>query len=262
MTADGDHRTVDPDSEYWRSVLTGEDQQLVRMQKWFRNMPKPPRCKLCYAPFAGMRAPFLRLFGFRRWELNQAICSICMKRLEENDGGAEIPVSLLFADVRGSTTIAEDMPTTDFTDLLGDFYRVTAEAIDVEYGVVDHLAGDGVMAMWIPGFVGADHPQHAVAAARRIASGLAGGDLPIGVGVHTGDAYVGVIGREGTRDFTVLGDAANTTARLSSAVGGGEIAVSDTIAEAAGLDTSGLEHRELALKGKTEPVGAWIERLA
>ena len=123
------------------------------------------------------------------------------------------------------------------------------------------MAGDGVMALWIPGFVGDDHPQHAVAAGRRIVTELVKQGLPVGVGVHTGIAYVGVVGAEGSRDFTVLGDTANTVARLSSEATSGQLIMSESIVRAAHLDTSGFEHRPLQLKGKSQPFPTCIETL-
>jgi class 3 adenylate cyclase len=81
------------------------------------------------------------------------------------------------------------------------------------------------------------------------------------VGVHTGLPYVGVVGEIGSLDFTVLGDAPNTAARLGSAVASGELAMSDDIVAAAEVDTSGLDRRVLELKGKAEPFNAWIERV-
>ena len=118
--------------------------------------------------------------------------------------------------------------------------------------------------MWIPGFVGPSHPQHAVAAGRKLARDLVDArDLadrfPVGVGVHTGTAYVGVVGEGGSRDFTVLGDPANTVARLGSAGAAAELVMSADIAAAAGVDTSELEGRVLDLKGKAEGFPAWIE---
>ena len=83
--------------------------------------------------------------------------------------------------------------------------------------------------------------------------------LPIGVGVHTGLAYVGLVGSMGSEvQFTALGDAVNTAARLASVAGAWEILVSATAATRAGLDTSGLETRHLALKCRTEPVDSFV----
>lgn len=251
----------------WRSVLTGEFAALNRVQRVFRSLPSPPRCKLCQAPFKGPYTPFLKMIGRRPSQLNQQICKICIGGLEKNIGGAEVPVSLLSTDVRGSTSLAEQMKPADFTVLLNRFYTVVFEAVDSEFGLIDHMVGDGVMAMWIPGFAGYDHPQHAVAAGRRLAADLTnapdlGDSFPAGVGVHTGVAYVGVVGEPGALDFTVLGDVANTAARLGSAAGGGELVISDDIAKAAHLDTSTLERRLLDLKGKAEALPAWIETIS
>jgi adenylate cyclase len=176
-------------------------------------------------------------------------------------------VSLLFTDVRGSTMLAEQMSPSAFTASLEHFFATVFRAVDSEFGVIDHIVGDGVMAMWIPGFVGDSHPERAVAAGRKLAHDLAvapdlGASFPAGVGVHTGTAYVGVVGEAGSHDFTVLGDTPNTTARLGSAASGGELAMSDAIVEAARLDTRSMERRELDLKGKAEPFPAWIESVS
>ena len=249
-------------SDHWEGLLGGTDDGLTVVQRTFRRIPSPPRCKLCSAPFSGPYAPFFRLLGFRRWALNQQICKFCVRDLERHSGGAEIPVSLLYVDVRGSTELAEQMNAREFSDSLQRYLSMVSGGVDDERGVIDHMAGDGVMAMWIPGFVGDGHPSHALRAGVRIASDLAAsaheGGFPAGVGVHTGEAYVGVVGEQGSRDFTVLGDTANTTARLSSAAGPGELIISEAMAVATGIDTAGLERRSLSLKGKSEPLDAWI----
>ena len=251
---------------YWRALLSGEG--LHFLNRLFRSIPRAPRCKLCQAPFRGPYAPFLKAVGFsRRWALNQQLCKSCIRGIAKHKGGAEVPVSLLFSDVRGSTALAEKMSPAAFSESIDRFFHVVYEAVDSEFGVTDHIVGDGVMAMWIPGFVGNSHPTRAVAAGRKLASALAnspdlGESFPAGVGVHTGVAWVGVVGEPGSLDFTVLGDTANTTARLGSAAGGGELAMSDEIVSAADLVTDDLERRTLDLKGKADPVPVWIEKVA
>ena len=109
--------------------------------------------------------------------------------------------------------------------------------------------GDGVIALFIPGFDGPQHAEHAIAAGRDLqaavkdpASGLT--LLPIGIGVHTGVAYVGAVGGgEQQLDFTALGDPVNTAARLTSVAGAGELLVSADAATAGKLATDGLEKR-------------------
>ena len=174
-------------------------------------------------------------------------------------------MSLLFTDVRGSTTLAEQMTPSQFRSLLDRFFKTVFEAVDAHDGVIDHIVGDGVMAMWTPNVGGSSHARLAVEAGRSLAVNLAsdpvlGQELPAGVGVHTGVAWVGVVGEIGAHDFTVLGDAPNTAARLGSAAGSRELAMSDAIAAAAEVDTSTLERRVFELKGKSEPFNAWVEQ--
>jgi class 3 adenylate cyclase len=83
----------------------------------------------------------------------------------------------------------------------------------------------------------------------------------VGIGVHSGPTLVGVVGNaQGVNQISVLGDAANTTARLAAEAQTGEIIVSAAAAQAAGLDTQGLMPRELQLKGKQAPFKAWSLR--
>ena len=249
-------------TEYWRRLLSGEIRGLSPNQRLFRSLPSAPRCKLCHAPFEGPFAPFLGAIGFRRWDLNAQLCGFCIKGIAKHEGGAEIPVSLLYADVRDSTALAETLTPAEFRSTLRPFFKATAAAVDAEWGIIDHIVGDGVMAMWIPGFVGEDHPARAIAAGRLLARTLqSAADFSSGVGVHTGEAYVGVVGEPGSYDFTVVGDTANTAARLGSAGTRGELVLSDEIADAAGVDTADLERRVLDLKGKAEPFPAWVEKV-
>jgi adenylate cyclase len=114
--------------------------------------------------------------------------------------------------------------------------------------------------MYVPGFAGLTHARRALEAAKEIlrATGHARSEgpwIPLGAGVHTGIAFVGSLGSEGgTTDITVLGDTANTTARLASSARQGEILISDAAYTAAGLDLGQLEKRQLELKGKSQPV--------
>jgi adenylate cyclase len=250
-------------SDYWTELLSGTDAGLDVVQRTFRRLPSPPRCKLCMAPFSGPWAPFLRAIGFRRWALNQQICRFCVRDLEKHSGGAEIPVSLLYVDIRGSTQLAEGMNPREFSDGLRRYLAIVGKDVDGEHGVIDHMAGDGVMAMWIPAFVGPDHPASALASAIALARDVAatvdeGDGFPAGVGVHTGIAYVGVVGEPGSRDFTVLGDTANTVARLSGEAAAGEVVMSRAVIDETGVDPSALEHRTVALKGKAEPLDVWV----
>lgn len=80
--------------------------------------------------------------------------------------------------------------------------------------------------------------------------------------MHTGRAYVGFVGSGKVIDFTALGDEVNVVARLASAAGIGEIFVSAMTQEVARLETVGLEHRQLSLKGKSTPADVWVVTVA
>jgi len=248
--------------EMWRRMLTGDVPRLQRIRKIWGALPSPPRCKLCNAPFRGPGGALMRVVGYGPSPLNRRLCKWCIRTIGKHPGGAEVELSVLFADVRGSTTIAERMPPEEFSKLLARFYGAAAEVIDDRDGIVDKFVGDGVLALFIPGFAGPEHASAAIAAARSLLE-RTGGDgpspwIPVGAGVHTGTSFVGSVGEGDARDFTALGDTVNAASRLTGLAGAGEILISAEAAAAAGLDTSGLERRTLDLRGRDESLDAWV----
>jgi adenylate cyclase len=235
------------------------------MRRIMRSIPSGPRCKLCEAPFGGAGHAVLRYVGFGPSSLNRRMCRMCIRSLEKTPGGAEVELSLLFADVRGSTALAEHRGAGEFSQLMARFYGAAATAVDHEDGIVDKFVGDQVVALFIPGLAGADHAAHAVGAARELLTKTGHGEgepwIPVGAGVHTGVAFVGPVGEGDARDFTALGDSVNTAARLASCAAAGEIVVSASAASAAKLDTSALEARTLDIRGRAENVEAWVSTL-
>jgi adenylate cyclase len=176
-------------------------------------------------------------------------------------------LTLLFADVRGSTGLAERTSPLEFSRLMNRFYRVATGVLIDSEAIIDKFVGDEVVALFVPALAGSEHLRAAVRAGRGLlrATGHtdAGGPwLPVGVGIHTGTAYVGSVGGEGVTDITALGDAVNTAARLASTAGPGEVLVSEATCAAAGLDTAGMEQRQLALRGRSEPVSVRVLRPA
>jgi adenylate cyclase len=249
-------------SEEWRAILMGEARGLQRVKRLVSWMPSPPRCKLCLAPLKGAGSVVLRPFGFGPSKLNRRLCNACFKGVRDSPGGAEVELSFLFADVRGSTALAERMPAHEFSRLISRFYGIAADAVDNWNGLVDKFVGDEVVALFVPGFAGEDHASRAIAAGRDLLreTGNDGPEpwLPVGAGIHTGVAFVGRVGEGDACDFTAVGDAVNTTARLASAAGPGELLVSRAAAQASGLDATGLEARTLELRGRGEMVEAVV----
>jgi adenylate cyclase len=243
-------------------VLTGDSPGLVSQRRVFRRIPSPPRCKLCAAPFAGLGGFIFRHAGYRQSPGNPALCTRCIAELRKRQmTGVEIPITLLFSDIRGSTAIAERMRPGDFHTFLDRFYRLASDSIVAHDGIVDKVVGDEVIGLFFGGISGPRHPAAAIAAAFDLAeraaqaSATASVSIPVGTAVHTGEAFVGATGPGTTvDDFTALGDAVNITARLASAAGADEVIVSVAAAEAAGMATEHLERRTVEIRGRTEPI--------
>jgi adenylate cyclase len=248
--------------EAMRGYLSGEDPGLVRMRRLLRRLPHGPNCKLCAAPFEGIGGAVLRHIGFARFPGNPAICGTCIKDLIKiGVFGAEIPVSLLFADIRGSTGIGERLSPTEFRTFLNRFYRLSSRAILDNDGMVDKFVGDEVIGLFFVGVSGSGHTQAAIAGARTLLQTVSRpdatrtGPIPVGAAVHRGQAFVGSTGtNDAVNDFTALGDVVNTTARLASEAAAGEILVSIDAAAAGGLDVTSLEHRTLPIRGRSEAI--------
>jgi adenylate cyclase len=226
-----------------------------RLRRMWRALPSGPRCKMCTSPFGPPIGPILRLIGKGRWHGNPAYCSGCYKSLYAHRGGAEVECTLFFADVRGSTRLAETMPVSAYRALMGRFYATATEVLVRHEAVVDKFVGDEVVAIFVPAMAGPEHARQAIEAGRELlgATGHEGGGpwVSIGIGVNTGNAFVGAVGTADHVEFTALGDAVNVTARLASAAGPGELLVTAAAAEAATFEEAGLEHRSLDLRGKS-----------
>jgi adenylate cyclase len=248
--------------EMWERMLTGDWPRLQRIRRMWGALPSPPRCKLCNAPFRGPGGVLMRAIRYGPSTLNRRLCKWCIRATHKHPGGAEVEISVLFADVRGSTALAEGMVPEEFSRLMSRFYGAAAEVIDEWDGIVDKFLGDGAVALFIPGFAGSDHAADAIAAARGLLEKTGNDGLEpwilVGAGVHTGRSFVGTVGEGDARDFTALGDTVNTAARLTGVAGAGEILISVEAATAGGLETTGLERRTLELRGKDQAVDAWV----
>lgn len=252
---------VDTVEEMWHKNLSEGNIQLRRFRPIFGRLPENPRCVNCHRPFAGWGGALMRvLLGVKRSDKNPRYCKDCYSFTKQFPGGAEIELTMLFVDVRGSTPLAESMDDTSFSELMNRFYEAAINVLIREDAFIDKLVGDEVTALFIPGFAGPKHARRAVRAGRNLLSVTGHGErngpwVPVGVGVHTGRAWVGSIaGASGqAADFTALGDNVNVAARLASNAAQGEVILSEATYRAAGLDQE-LEGRRLDLKGKSEPI--------
>ena len=178
----------------------------------------------------------------------------------QHPGGAVIDLTILFADVRGSTALAESMDPNQFAALMQRFYRVSNDVFIESDAFIDSPVGDEVRAFFFPVFT----PDHAAAAIRTaqsllLATGHGEADgpwIPVGVGLHSGPAFVGTVGVEGTPGFELaaLGDVVNVTGRLASLARQGEILASQDSYASAGLDWGEIEVRTVELRGRSAPL--------
>jgi adenylate cyclase len=259
-----------PEQE-WHDFLSGTHEHFKHRSR-LRFIPSSPRCKLCEAPFGAPGSMVLRRHGYAPWEKNPKICGRCFKGLESSakacpsieDGevsGAEVEISMLFADVRGSSKLARQMPVWDFTRLMNRFYKVSTDVLVDADAIIEKFVGDEVVGLFIPFLAGREHARRAVEAAEELLRATDHGSpegpwCPLGAGVHTGTAFVGMVGSGGSSDFTALGDPVNIAAHLASQAAIGEILVTDRAAAMAALPGDGLERRHLSLKG--HPVDAVV----
>jgi len=243
------------DQEFWADYLTRGHALERRIRNVLKLVPSSPRCQLCAAPFHGPGAPVMRLFGKGPASQNPRLCGGCFTFISSHRGGAEIDCTMLFADIRGSTTIAEGMTSTEYRHLLDRFYTIASSVVFDHEGMVDKFVGDELVAFFFPLVSGEQHPICGVEAAKDLLLTTGHADrggpwVPIGGGVHTARTWFGAVGQSSHVELTALGDAVNVAARLASQAAAGEILVTTDTAQAAGLDQA-LERRSLMLKGKS-----------
>jgi adenylate cyclase len=245
----------------WQKLLVDGNEQLKMAHRVFRHLPGPPRCKLCHNPFGGFGGRVVRLAGFKPSRKNPNLCVRCCDALPP--GGLELDIAVLFADVRQSTALGEEMGAGSFAELLNDFYRTATEVLIAHDAIVDKLIGDEVMALFIPGIAGSGFRQRAASAAVDLLRGLA--DVvptPVGAAVNAGPAYVGNVGGDGVVDFTALGDAVNTAARLQELAGPGQVVLADDVYDAVRQRYPQATPRTVSLRGRSTPVHVHVVELA
>ncbi|MGA2641085.1 MAG: adenylate/guanylate cyclase domain-containing protein [Spirochaetia bacterium] len=239
---------IDPKIEaLWREVLGGNHHHGLAF------LPGRPRCMGCHIPMKGVGGAIVQLTtGRRQSRKNPNMCNLCDDHLPK--GGAEVDVAVLFADVRGSTGLAEKLGPKAFADLLNRFYRSAMQALVPREATIDKLVGDEVMALFFPN-IGPGYREKAVHAAVHLQRLLShdpvlGGRIPVGIGVNAGTAFCGRIGSGDVHDFTALGDTVNTGARLQAAAKAGEIVIAEELYDAVAAEFPGGERRTLDIRGR------------
>jgi adenylate cyclase len=250
----------DGDRAFFERLQTHRVRMFVRLM---RHLPKDPRCAVCRAPYAGFGGRIVSRFGFAPSRKNPRLCSTCFEKAPM--GGTEMEVGILFADVRGFTSLAEHQAPDAVADLLNRFYATAVEVL-CEHAIIDKLVGDQVMALYLPGVFPGEPAEHMLADARALLAAAGYGEprpwVNLGIGLEFGSAYVGNVGAGEVKDFTAVGDVVNTAARLQAAAATGEIVMSSRVREQAGDLASDAVPRQVVMKGKSQPEIAMVSGLA
>ncbi|MFN0278863.1 MAG: adenylate/guanylate cyclase domain-containing protein [Pyrinomonadaceae bacterium] len=179
-------------------------------------------------------------------------------------GGANQTITVLFADIRGFTTFAENEKPEKVVGLLNLYFSAMTEIIFEHGGTLDKYIGDEIMALFGAPTATPQDAQNAVTVAvamqQRLVTfnkelvDLGYSQIGVGIGLHTGEATIGYIGSEQRSEYTAIGDTVNLASRLQSNAAGGQILVSEATAKAAG-DTFPMTKREpLTVKNRLQPV--------
>jgi adenylate cyclase len=188
-------------------------------------------------------------------------------------GGVNQEVTVLFADIRGFTTMSEEMEPGRVVEILNEYFTRVTDVIFDNGGTLDKYIGDAVMAVFgAPISKGNDAAaavnsaiqiQRLLVELNRDAAAREWPELRVGIGINTGNAIAGNIGSPRRLDYTVVGDTVNTAQRLMTNAAGGQILISESTARKIGK-TFDLERLpELKVKGRSEAVPVfrvnWVE---
>jgi len=246
-------------SEDWEAYYRLMSSRSGRL--WFallRSLPSGPRCGICGAPFSGIGSRLIKPLGYRPSRKNPTFCDTCIEA--SPPGGMTTEVGILFADLRGFTSLSEQSDPEAVSTLLRRFYAC-AERVLFPEAIIDKLIGDEVMALYLPMFGKLEDPATTMLRQSRellaqIGYGSEEGPfVEVGIGLDYGEAFVGNVGERSLYDFTAIGDVVNVASRLQGEAKGGEIVASGRLIEQ--LPAPVGERVEVSLKGKAEPVPAY-----
>ena len=244
--------------EDWEAYLRMTE-GVGRASGWvLRTLPASPRCGICGAPFAGIGGRLVRPLGYRPSRKNPHLCATCVELAPP--GGMTMEPGVLFA-ARGGFPRLSAQPARVLVGLLLRRFYACAEKALFPDAVIDKLIGDEVMALYLPQYRHLDKPagsmlEGAKRLLRQIGYGTRDGPfVEVGIGLDLGEAYVGNVGQRALFDFTAVGDVVNVAARLQGEAKGGEILLSERVAEH--LPSRPGQRVEVSLKGKELPVTAY-----
>jgi adenylate cyclase len=174
------------------------------------------------------------------------------------EGGVEVDVSIMFCDIRGFTSYAEEAAATEVVATLNRLFEVMVPIVDRHGGHVDKFIGDGLLAVFGAPEPYPDHADRAVGAACEIVAAVNRGDagLRVAAGVNTGRVVAGSIGGAGRLNFSVIGDAVNVAARVEAATRqtGDDVLITEATKQLLLRRLPVVSRGTVPLKGKAQPL--------
>ncbi|RFB84858.1 adenylate/guanylate cyclase domain-containing protein [Rhizobium leguminosarum bv. trifolii] len=189
---------------------------------------------------------------------------------QETSPGREREIAVLFVDIRHFTTLTETRLPFDVVFLLNRYFAIIGKAVEQAGGRLDKFIGDGAMALFGLNTAPEEACRQALNAAaaivaeiEKLAAELAEElalPLRIAIGIHTGPAVVGTMGYGRVRSMTAIGDTVNVASRLESAAKEFEaaIVISEPVATLSGADLSGIESRDISVRGRALPLKVYV----
>jgi len=177
-------------------------------------------------------------------------------------GGRRAEITVLFSDIRGFTSFSEVTQPEELVSVLNQYLGAAADAVLNEEGTVDKFLGDAVMAWFNAPILQADHALRAIRAALAIRAAVVelhkvmppSCQLSFGVGIHTGEAILGLVGTEKRLEYTAIGDSVNTAKRIQENAGHGQILISQQTYEKVKDWVWAIQVEPVIAKNKREPV--------
>ena len=219
-------------------------------------------------PLRGVLSVPFRMFGIRPSRMNPNTCTICELMFTRVMRARKVTIdaTVLFADLRGYTSLSQSLSPDAMSRLLDAFYDECANAIWGFDGLLNKTIGDAVMALFNFPIRHSDHASRAVLVAREIqsrwatrheelaaTSGLSSGELGVGIGIDSGELSFGEFGHS-HRDLTAIGTVVNTASRAQSAGKPGQIMVTRAVYDSARAELGDSRSREHMLRGFEAPV--------
>ncbi|KRB51381.1 adenylate cyclase [Rhizobium sp. Root708] len=189
---------------------------------------------------------------------------------QETSPGREREIAVLFCDIRNFTTLTETRLPFDIVFLLNRYFALVGNAVEKAGGRIDKFIGDGAMALFGIGTSPEQACRQALVAAASIARDIEklsdelseelSLPLHIAIGIHTGPAVVGTLGYGRVRSTTAIGDTVNVASRLETAAKEFDVAlvISEPVADLAGIELTGIESREISVRGRALPLKVYM----